>query len=128
MDDRIERFLTGLEEDGDDRFLTVTRAREVFRERFPHAEETLKYGGIHYLRDGAPFAGIYAYTKHVSVEINGAAAIEDVFGFLEGAGGKSGRKHVRLDHPDEVAAKRLAEYLALAWDQRCSSHASQSSA
>lgn len=115
MDDRIDKFLVSLEEDGDERFSIVTGLRDVFRARFPSADETFKYGGLHYLNAGAPFAGIYAYKRHMSVEINGAAQIEDPHGHLEGAGGKSGRKHVRLTRVADVSEKRVAEYLALAW-------------
>lgn len=115
MDDRINKFLVSLEEDGDERFAIVTGLRDMVRSTFPGAEETFKYGGLHYLRDGVPFAGIYAYTRHVSVEINGAARIANPHGHLEGAGGRSGRKHVKLTRVADVADKRVADYLALAW-------------
>ncbi|WP_125099035.1 DUF1801 domain-containing protein [Leucobacter chromiireducens] len=116
MDERIAQFLAGLEQDGDERFRIVTEVREIFRTRFADAEETFKYGGLHYLIDGAAFAGIFAYTRHVSVEINGAAHLDDPHGHLAGVGGKSGRKHVRLDRASDVADKRVGEYLARAWE------------
>lgn len=116
MDDRIDRFLVSLEEDGDERFSVVTGLRDMVRSTFPSAEEMFKYGGLHYLRDGVPFAGIYAYKKHVSVEINGAAHLANPHGHLVGAGGRSGRKHVRLTHVTDISEKRVADYLALAWE------------
>ncbi|MBK8868665.1 DUF1801 domain-containing protein [Leucobacter luti] len=114
MIDRIDRFLADLEEQADGHYEIVAQLRELVTSGFPDADELFKYGGLHYTFGSAPFAGIYAYKNHVSVEINGGAYIEDIYGHLEGRGGKSGRKHVRLSSVAEIGSKHVADYLTLA--------------
>ena len=58
------------------------------------------------------FGGVFAYQAHVSVEFSQGAAIDDPFGYLEGAG--KGRRHVKLRRLGDVKASRLAAYLPLA--------------
>ncbi|MGJ0204372.1 DUF1801 domain-containing protein [Leucobacter sp. gxy201] len=114
MIDGIDGFLAALEEQADGRYEIVTRLRGLITRGFPDADEHFKYGGLHYTLESSPFAGIYAYKNHVSVEINGGAHIEDVYGHLEGRGGRSGRKHVRVNSVAEIESQHVADYLALA--------------
>lgn len=116
MSEATGRFLAGLEAEADGRHEIVVALRALIVERFPEATEVFKYGGLHYTLGTAPFAGIYAYGAHVSVEINGGAYIDDAYGCLEGKGGTSGRKHVKIAESADVDRKHVAEYLAAAWE------------
>lgn len=114
MNEKIDEFLKSLEEQGDGRFEIVTKLRRLLTTTVADADEGFKYGGLYYTLDGSPFGGIFAYKNHVSVEMSSGAHIDDPYGFLEGTGGSSGRKHLRLSEFSEIEEKHVAEYLVLA--------------
>lgn len=116
MSETVEGFLVGLAEQADGRYEIVVALRSLVIQSFPAATEVFKYGGLHYVRGAAPFAGIYVYRAHVSVEINGGASLDDPQGHLEGKGGTSGRKHVKIVALADVERKHVADYLAAAWE------------
>lgn len=90
---------------------TVMAVRALVRRLFANVTEEVKYGGIMFT-SGAPFAGVFAYKAHVSVEFGSGAQIIDTWGFLEGAG--KGRRHIKLVSAAQIAEKQLAAYLPLA--------------
>ncbi|MFV0433340.1 MAG: DUF1801 domain-containing protein [Leucobacter sp.] len=116
MSEKIDGFLKSLEEQADGHHEIVVKIRELVAAGVPDTKEVFKYGGLHYTLGASPFGGIYAYRNHVTLELSHGAYIDDPYGHLEGKGGKSGRKHVRLVNLSDVEEKRLAEYLALAWE------------
>lgn len=98
-----------LSEDG---HALVQAVRALVRATLRNVEEEVKYGGILFSSDGVPFGGVFAYRQHVSVEFGVGAAIADPHGHLEGQG--KGRRHIKLRTIDDLATRKLAEYLPLA--------------
>ncbi|MBK9493798.1 MAG: DUF1801 domain-containing protein [Xanthomonadales bacterium] len=92
-------------------YALVEAVRRAVREQFPDVAEAVKYGGILF-SVGVPFAGVFAYKAHVSVEFGRGADIVDPFGWLEGQG--KGRRHITLTTLGDIACKQLAAYLPLA--------------
>ncbi len=86
----------------------VQRVRTVVAEEAGAVSETVKYGGIIFSH-GAPFCGVYAYQKHVSVEFGRGHTFKDPYGVLEG-GGKF-RRHIKLQSLADVQAKHLNDYV-----------------
>ncbi|WP_374347187.1 DUF1801 domain-containing protein [Chitinimonas sp.] len=89
----------------------VQTVRALMRQTIEPLSEELKYGGILFA-SGLPFAGVFAYRAHVSVEFSHGARIQDPYGFLEGSG--KGRRHIKLTGIEQVQEKQLAHYVSLA--------------
>ena len=89
----------------------VEAVRSLVRKTFETSSEEVKYGGILFT-SGVQFGGVFAYNAHVTVEFGSGAKIDDIFGFLEGAG--KGRRHIKLQSVSQIKEKKLAEYLLLA--------------
>ncbi|WP_024356401.1 DUF1801 domain-containing protein [Leucobacter chironomi] len=117
-DAKIEKFLTSLEEQADGRHAIIVRLRGLVTNGYPDAEETFQYGGLLYKDGPFLYAGIFARKEYVTLELGGAARIEDPYGFLAGQGGAEGRKHLRLSALEEIESRHVAEYLALVWEAR----------
>jgi hypothetical protein len=107
----IEALLEDIRFLSEERYATVEAVRALVRQTIRPLSEEVKYGGILFAST-LPFGGVFAYQGHVSVEFSHGAAIADTLGLLEG-GGKL-RRHLKLHSPDDVAARKLAEYLPLA--------------
>jgi hypothetical protein len=89
----------------------VNRVRELVKQTISPVAEEVKYGGIVF-SSGVHFCGVFAYKKHVSLELSHGALIADKFGCLEGAG--KGRRHIKLYAAEDIEGKHLAHYLPLA--------------
>jgi hypothetical protein len=97
---------------GEDQFQMVEAVRTLMKKTGSPLSEEVKYGGILF-SEATPFAGVFAYREHVSVEFGHGAKIKDVDGFLEGSG--KGRRHIKLKSLQDVSTKKLASYIPLAW-------------
>lgn len=73
--------------------------------------EEVKYGGILF-SDGKPFAGVFSYGKHVSVEFSNGATFSDEYLVLEGRGKL--RRHLKLYGMSDMESKHLQHYLVIA--------------
>lgn len=98
---------------GDTQHTLVESVRTLATDTISPLFEEVKYGGILF-SSGVQFCGVFAYQKHVSVEFGSGTKIADPLGFLEGSG--KGRRHIKLYSVDDIQAKNLALYLALALD------------
>ena len=111
MPKSIEALLEDIRLLGEDQFQIVEQVRGLARKTVKPLAEEVKYGGILFW-SAHPFAGVFAYKEHVSVEFGQGAKIQDADGFLEGAG--KGRRHIKLRSPGDIQAKKLSKYLQLA--------------
>jgi hypothetical protein len=73
--------------------------------------EEVKYGGLLFSQ-GAPFCGVFSYTRHVSLEFGEGASLPDPHQVLEGAGKL--RRHIKLGSLQDISDKHVGEYLVLA--------------
>lgn len=96
---------------GEEQFQVLQAVRNLVRETIIPMTEEVKYGGILFTSD-VQFGGVFAYKEHVSVEFSLGANIKDEDGFLEGGGKR--RRHLKLRHLDDIAAKKLGKYLQMA--------------
>jgi hypothetical protein len=110
-DERISRLLEDIRLLDQGRFELVQALRALILGLSPSVTEEVKYGGFLFSA-GKSFCGVFSYAKHVSVEFSAGAALPDKFKVLEGEG--KFRRHIKLAGLDEVAAKHVSEYLALA--------------
>ena len=95
----------------EEQFQVVQAVRALMKKCVKPLTEEVKYGGILFASD-VRFGGVFAYKEHVSVEFSRGAKITDREGHLEGGG--KGRRHIKLRAVSDIAAKRLATYVALA--------------
>lgn len=108
----VHDWLDDLRLVGDDITRIVHAVRSEAANTFGSVTEEIKYGGILFSADGVRFGGVFAYRQHVTVEFGYGASIDDPFGWLEGAG--KGRRHMKFRSVDDIANKRLSEYMKLA--------------
>lgn len=89
----------------------VQQVRSLVAAEAPDVVERVMYGGIVF---EAPtmFCGVFAYTRHVSVEFSRGSELVDPYGVLEG---KGGRRHVKLRDLEDVEARHVAAYVAIAY-------------
>lgn len=109
----VEELLAEIRDRNADHHALVQSVRKLVRKAVPSVTEEVKYGGVLFTA-GAPFCGVFAYTAHVSVEFSHGASIADPWGHLEGGG--KGRRHLKLSAAGDVKAKRVADYVPLAWE------------
>lgn len=88
----------------------VEEVRSLVFAVVPEVEERVLYGGIVF---EAPimFCGVFAYTRHVSVEFSRGCDLADPYGVLEG---KGVRRHVKLREPSDVERLHVREFVSLA--------------
>ena len=109
--DRITKFLDDIRLLDEDRYQLVQALREQALGLKGVIVEEIKYGGILFAED-KHFCGIFSYAKHVSLEFGQGALLADKHKVLEGDG--KFRRHIKLMSHDDIAAKHVCEYLALA--------------
>jgi hypothetical protein len=109
--DRVTKLLEDIRFFGEERFNLVQALREEVLGLHVVISEEVKYGGILFAAE-KPFCGIFSYSKHVSLEFGGGAALPDIYQVFEG-GGKF-RRHIKLLSQKDIAAKHVREYLVLA--------------
>ena len=111
ISDRVTKFLEDIRFLGEERFNLVQALREEVLSLEGSISEEIKYGGILFAVD-KPFCGIFSYSKHVSLEFGDGASLPDRHNILEGEGKL--RRHIKLLSQEDIAAKHVREYLALA--------------
>lgn len=107
----VEALLDDIRLLGEEQLTLVEAVRTLVGKTIGPVSEEVKYGGIMF-SSGVPFCGVFAYSRHVSVEFGSGADMPDAPGHLEG-GGKC-RRHLKLHCVGDIGEKRLAEYLPLA--------------
>lgn len=110
--DRVAQFLEDARFLGDERFKLVESLRKEVLSLDKSISEEVKYGGILFA-SSKPFCGIFSYAKHVSLEFSEGASLPDKRNLLEGEG--KFRRHIKLLSQDDIAAKRIHEYVVLAF-------------
>ncbi len=93
----------------------MQQVRKVVQAEAPESDERIMYGGIMFANKGTDWGGVFAYKNHVSFEFSKGARFENTPAFLEGKGKL--RRHIKLGHLDDIAAKHLAGFIAQALAQ-----------
>jgi hypothetical protein len=107
----VARWLDNLQMVNAERRALVQALRQAALDLGPGVTEEVKYGGLLFsVRQ--PFAGVFAYTAHVSLEFSQGAAMTDPAGVLEGAG--KGRRHIKFLTLKDLQRCDLGAYLTQA--------------
>jgi hypothetical protein len=107
----VEAFLKDMSDQRYDLFLIVAKLRDIVLAVGPAVTEEVKYGGILFSAN-AGFCGIFAYAAHVTIEFGQGAELPDPHQILAGAG--KHRRHIKLLTVQEIEARHVAQYVALA--------------
>lgn len=118
MTERIQNFLDELERHDDERYEILIGLRNGIRRDYPGLDEVFRYGGLLYEDGARAVFGLFARRGHVTVELVGAAYLDDPHGFLRGRGTVEGRRHLRVTTVAQIESMRVAEYLDLTWNAR----------
>lgn len=108
---RVASLLEDIRRHSEERFSLMQAVRQLVLDLDPGVSEEVKYGGLLFTA-GMPFCGVFAYTKHVSLEFGDGAALPDEYGVLEDAGKL--RRHIKLCTIDDVDQKYVLHYVTLA--------------
>lgn len=95
------------------RFQIVLSLRRLILSVDPGISDSVKYGGLLFAA-GSPFCGVFAYSRHVSLEFSRGADLADPHAVLEGDGKK--RRHIKIGHRDEIFKKNVREYVQRAFE------------
>lgn len=90
----------------------VVRIRSMFLGTCSGLTETVKYGGIVFLKEKELIGGIFVYREHVSVEFSQGASFADPGSILEGKG--KYRRHIKLHDPEDILEKKVESFIAQA--------------
>ena len=110
--DRVTKFLDDARFLGEGRYKLVQGVRKEVLGLHKSISEEIKYAGVLFA-GGKAFCGIFSYAKHTSLEFSEAAWLPDKHKVLEGEG--KFRRHIKLLSIDDIAAKHVRDYLALAF-------------
>ncbi len=90
---------------------------EMITDIAPDADSANRYGGLVFEAESGVhrtiFCGIFVFKAHVGLEFNRGAQLFDPDGSLEGKG--LYRRHLKLRSVQDIAAKGVAGFVALAW-------------
>lgn len=109
--ERIAKLLEDIRLLDSGHFELVQALREMILGLNSLISEEVKYGGLLFSAE-TPFCGVFAYTKHVSLEFGAGATLSDEFKVLEGTG--KFRRHIKLSSVQDISDKHIREYLTLA--------------
>ena len=110
--DRVAQFLEDVRLLDEERFNLVRAVRDLVLGLDSSISEEVKYGGILFSAS-KPFCGVFSHAKHVSLEFGEGASLPDKHKALEGEGKL--RRHIKLVSIQDISAKHVREYLALAF-------------
>ncbi len=108
---RVTSLLEDIRRVSEERFVLVQAVRQLVLGLDPGVSEEVKYGGLLF-SVGKPFCGVFAYAKHVSLELSDGASLPDEYQVLEGEGQL--RRHIKLYAINDVDQKHVRHYVALA--------------
>ena len=91
-------------------YAIVAEVRALVHLVAPEVEERVMYGGIVF---EAPimFCGVFAYSRHVSVEFSRGCDLDDPYGVLEG---KGVRRHIKLRELSDIERLHVREFVSAA--------------
>lgn len=110
--DRIDRLLEDIRYQSNAHYDMVQQVRTLAMATGEDVTEEVKYGGLLFSVQ-THFAGVFAYARHISVELSEGATLPDPHRVLEG-GGKH-RRHIKLHTMDDIEEKQVADYLRTAY-------------
>ena len=108
-DQRVTDFLKDIQSLSGEFYAIFLAARNIFLETCPELTETIKYGGIVFLKDNDLVGGIFVYKAHLSIEFGRGAELADPDSILEGKG--QFRRHIKLRQIADVGEKRLRQFV-----------------
>lgn len=95
--DDVEEFLECVPEE---RRPVLNRARELIRDAYPQATESIKWNQLVYEIDGSNRFYIAYFTDHVNLGFMQGSDLDDPESILEGTG--KNMRHVKLRDPTEL--------------------------
>jgi len=107
----VEELLEQLSQTAPTLHEIVVEVRSLVHAVAPEVEERVMYGGIVF---EAPimFCGVFAYSRHVSVEFSRGCDLADPYGVLKG---KGVRRHLKLLEPADVESLHVREFISSAY-------------
>jgi hypothetical protein len=93
----------------------LTELRKRVNKAAPELEETVKYGGLVFLRDGELLGGLFLYKAFVTMEFSFGNALKDEDKLLEGKGKL--RRNLKFSEQQDIEDKRAEYFIGQAFAQ-----------
>ncbi len=106
---KIEKFLEDIQFQSQEQFTILKSIRAIFNNENPQLEEEIKYGGLVFNLSNTLIAGIFVYSRHISIEFSFGAELVDPNKILEGKGKK--RRHIKIMTPRDIDEKQVAFFV-----------------
>lgn len=87
----------------------INHVRSLFLNGNSTIDETIKYGGLIFIKQGDLLGGIFSYQNHLSLEFSKGAELDDPHGVLEGKG--KFRRHLKFETFDDISTKHASMYI-----------------
>ncbi|MEM7371377.1 MAG: DUF1801 domain-containing protein [Bacteroidota bacterium] len=113
-DQKVQAFLDNLQIVDSPKYQIILAARAILFEQYPDAKERMMYGGILFSLE-EDFAGLFAYTHHVSMEFGNGYLMNDPEKLLEGKG--KYRRHLKITSMDQQTMGKLAFFVPQAYQK-----------
>ena len=108
LNKEVQKFIKSIELVDRNKFEILQKVRKILFSLYPNVKEKFMYGGIIFNLE-EDFAGVFVYSKHVSVEFSQGVQFEDPGNLLEGKG--KFRRHLKLNTKEQIESKNLEFFL-----------------
>lgn len=108
-DTKIDEFLRDIESVSVEHADIIHHVRTLFLNNDSAIDETIKYGGLIFIKQGDLLGGIFSYQDHLSLEFSKGADLDDPHGVLEGKG--KFRRHIKFETFDDISTKHASMYI-----------------
>jgi hypothetical protein len=108
-DNKIAEFLSDIESVSVEHADIINHVRTLFLNGDSTIDETIKYGGLIFIKQGNFLGGIFSYQNHLSLEFSKGAELDDPHGVLEGKG--KYRRHIKFKSFNDISTKHASMYI-----------------
>ena len=106
--DEVQNFSDHIKDTDPDKYIMLTKLREIVFGNYPNIKERMMYGGIMFsLKDD--IGGIFVYKNHISFEFGMGYKFNDPDNILEGKG--EYRRHLKLRTFDDIETKKAELFI-----------------
>ncbi len=107
---KVAQFLTDIQSVSTQTHEIIQSIRKLFLQTDAAVTENIKYGGLVFILKGEAklLAGVFVYSKHLSIEFGSGALFDDPGGHLEGQG--QYRRHIKIRNLEDINNKQVASF------------------
>ncbi len=102
--EKVQQFLNDIELVDNEKYLILTKLREIVFKHYIETSERIMYGGIMFSLD-YDFGGLFVRKNHISFEFTKGFIMNDPKSILEGKG--KYRRHLKIKTLEDIESKEV---------------------